>query len=570
MGQPLSEYESTWLRRALKALDGLPPLTKILLLAGVVQSIALADLASRIWFMGDDWDPLLRRGTVPDAAISWWVPHYGNPSMLWIASYRAVFEVVGMRSYLAYALVTIAFHALTCAALYLLLKRVGASAVIAMMTTWVVLFFGGGKDALMFAASMGHTGATAFGVLAAYLLVSREWSLRGTGLALLALTCALMYSAGGVIAVAFVTFLALGLRRWRHAAVLGGLPAAAYLIWYVAVGGAGANAYLPTRARDLTVVPEFVWRTLAWPLGDAIGLREAGAAVLLVLVAVLVLVRDRHRRLWILAVAGLGAVMAHGILLGLTRPMMDASTGRYAYTSFVLMAPAIAFALRVLADRWTTASIPLSVTIAVVGVALGAYTYIGTQVVRQYAGDMALLSSRMPDRLLAMVAAGDAGESVLEPDYGDFVNQDLDPNLVLAPRIRAALPSGEVTPEARLDVELHHMTTVGKTRHGLASPTNLVGLDSFTEDLSHERGCETFTPTTAHPALSFSTGKGAEISVRSASTALTVEIVRDGVTSAKRVFTSAPGMTVISTTARDAALFVSFDDAQGPYEICLR
>lgn len=562
----VSEAAPPLLRRWATQLTQLPVLTQVLLVAGVLQCAALANLAGAFWFLGDDWDPLLMRGTAPDVNLGLWTPHYGNPSPMWVLTYRAVFEVVGLRSYLPYALVTITFHAACCYFLFRILRQLDVPLPVTLGTTWLLLFFGAGKDALLYSASMGHTGAVMLGLAAVLTLLLGNWKPRAVLIALACLLVGLGYSAAGVISVVLVTVFSLIERRWRTAAVLGGLPGVVFLIWYVTVARDQTGSYLPTGLQDLTVVPGFVWRSLTWPLGDAVGLRETGPPLLLGLLIVLVLARDIDSKLWRLAVAGLVSAVAQGVLLGLTRPMMDASTGRYGYVSLVMLLPAVGFAIGAVAAR-----LPLPREVAIAGsiVLLAGYTYVGTQEVRQYAAQIALISSGMEGRVRGIIAASDAGEKILNHDYGDFVNQDLDPALIDSPRIRAALPSRKASATERLDVEVHHMTSVGAKSRVPKAPIAIADLDSFAEPVELAKGCRTYEPTTQRPALTFGTGAGAEIFVTSKSSEVTLQLTR-GKAVGPSVTVPIEGSVFISTTAKDAAMFVTFDDANGPYTVCLR
>lgn len=546
----------------------LPNLVRVLLLAALVQVVHLAYRAHTLWFVGDDWDPLLRRGTVPGASVSWLEPHYGNPSLLWVATYRAVFEVVGLRSYLPYALVTIAFHIATCGLLLLLLRTVSASGVVTFVVTWLLLFFGVGRDSLMLAASLGHTASMGLGLAAAVVVLRSKWSHRGVGLAALLLLLALAYSAEGVVSVTFVVLLALVAGQWRRAIVIGGIPAAAFVLWFLLTPRGEGAIFTPSGREGALQIPLHVWRSLTWPVGDAVGVRALGAPLVLVLLLVVIGRRARGSRLAHLALAGAGAAIGQGLLLALTRAnYSEVMAGRYAYATVVLLGPAVALTLAELGER-----LQLSPRLAgpVLAVALLAYAIVGANSLQAYSAEMSDLTSRMPGRVLGMVAAVDAGERILHDTPPDFVNRDLAPSLVSSARIRNVLPDGAASAEDRLDVEVWHMTDVSPQGVGLSSPTAVVGLDSFAEEILSERGCRSYETTSATPALMFPTGQGAELQVDSGSRVVTVQLVRGDVKSGKREFRAEEGPLVIATTAKDAALFVAFNDPIGPYRICQR
>jgi hypothetical protein len=168
-----------------------------------------------------------------------------------------------------------------------------------------------------------------------------------------------------------------------------------------------------------------------------------------------------------------------------------------------------------------------------------------------------------------MVAATDAGERQLTNFSGDFYNGDVTPERVSRPEIRKELPPGPATPEGRLAAEGMFMVNVGATTKVTSQPGTLSHLNSFPTDIVQVSGCRSYTASAQHPVLVLGVvGDGREFSVTSASTEVKTVLTRGGFSSGTRVWPVAPGRLVVSSTAKNALLFVTFNKG-GDFTICM-
>ena len=143
--------------------------TLVVLVLLLLQGAFLAWLADDLWFVwGDDYDFLLMRGTVPGVDRSWLEPHDDHWMTSVIAIYRSIFSVVGIRSYLPYAMVPIVFHLLLALVMYVVVRRLGGGAWVAAAGAGFVAFLGAGGQAVLWTTAMGLTGSALLAYVAIY------------------------------------------------------------------------------------------------------------------------------------------------------------------------------------------------------------------------------------------------------------------------------------------------------------------------------------------------------------------------------------------------------------------
>jgi hypothetical protein len=529
----------------------------------VVHACVLIAFAGQLWFVGDDWDFLLLRGTIPAESRGWLEPKNGHWSTLTIAIYRALFALFGLRSYLPYALVTIAFHLAIASLWFVILVRLRARRAAAMVGAWVILFLGVGGDAVMYSAAMNHLGSLLLGLVALLLVLSDR---HRTWVVAIPLVGALMFSNTGVSVVFFVVaFVAIrhGLLRASRLVVV---PAAVYLLWYSLYGHVEAGAQMPTGVWDYLKIPQLVWQGMSAAMGNALGYAEAGPAVLVALLVGTALVKSRKEKLKQLAWAGILAAVFMSTTLSLSRQFVAPDTGRYSYYTIVFLVPAVALCIEgvshlAVEPRWLPALIAAGL--------LGGYAVNGVLAERTFAATWVPITRPWPDRTLGMVAAVDAGERSLNDFSGDFYNGDINPQRITEPAIRRALPRGKATPQGRIDAEGLFMVRVGTKS---AVPATTGGLDqiagSFTGPMAPSAGCHTYQAQGLRPALVLGTGQANEITVTSQSTEVVTQILRgQNLASVQRTWTVTPGTIYVSTTAKDALVFVTLNGA-GEYTIC--
>lgn len=528
-----------------------------------LQAILLVGFARQFWFVMDDWDFLLLRGTIPEESRGWLEPRNGHWSTLTIAIYRALFAVFGLRTYLPYALVTIVFHLAIAALWFVILRRLHARKVAALIGAWVILFLGIGGDAILYSAAMNHLGSLLLGLIALLLALSER---PRTWVVAVPLVGALMFSNTGVSAVFFVVaFVAIrhGLLRAARLVVI---PAGVYVLWYLRYGHVEAGAQLPTGVWDYLKIPQLVWQGMSAAIGNALGYAEVGPAVLVALLVGTALVKSRKEKLKQLAWAGLLAAVFMSTTLSLSRQFVSPDTGRYSYYTVVFLVPAVALCIEgvsrlAVEPRWLPALIAAGL--------LGGYAVNGVLAERTFAAAWVPITRPWQDRTLGMVAAVDAGERSLNDFSGDFYNGDINPQRITKPNIREALPPGKATPQGRIDAEALYMVRVGTTSAVLPAAGGLDQITgSFTGPMEPGAGCHTYTAQGQRPALVLGTGRGNEITVTSQSTEVVTQVLRgQNLASVQRMWTVAPGTIYVSTTAKDALLFITLNGA-GEYTIC--
>lgn len=204
-----------------------------LLVFALVEAGAFAyylALARTQWFFADEWEFLSARGlNVHDLLRA----HYGHWVAIPIVVYRVLWAIVGLRSYLPYASVTIALHLTAAALLWVIMRRSGVGSWTSVLAASVFALFGAGAQDLLWAFQVTFTGALVFGL--AHLLLAdhagpvdrRDWL--GLGAGLLALAC-----SGVAVTMVFAVGLATLLRRgWRIAALHTVPLGVLYFAWWM-------------------------------------------------------------------------------------------------------------------------------------------------------------------------------------------------------------------------------------------------------------------------------------------------------------------------------------------------
>ena len=540
--------------------------TLAVLVAVVGYGAWLVWLSADAYFWGDDWHFLLHRGTVPgEEQGNLMTPFNGHWSILMILTYRALFALVGMTTYVPFLAVLVAFHAGICLTMHLLLRRAGAHGWIAAVVAVTLLFTGVAPEMVVFDAAMNHSGSILCGLVALLVLIRTGATRRGTVLAWLALVLAIMWSSTGISSIIIATVFAT--IQWGRTAGLrvASAPTLVFLLWYVGWGRHDRGTHLTWDA--VAGAPQYVWTGLTKVFGSAVAIPELGPVVFVVLMLNLVTDRDSSPVLRHLAWSGVAAATAQLLLESLTRGHMGieaASTGRYAYFSLVLLAPALCLALTRL-SRVTVE--PRWLPVAAVSVALAGYALHGVNQVRQYSDGYASVSRAWLDRLHGMEASADDGQRMLTRTYDELVNHGLSQDLVASDEVRRALPDGKPSPEGRLGAETMFNIGVGTETYDLFNPAFIDLSYGWNREIKKLPGCASYTATVDNPMLQLATLDGIEIGITSDATEVTTRLVRDDVTAEGRIWQVPAGAIHVASTAKDALLQVSFN-APGEYVIC--
>ena len=227
-------------------------------------------------FFFDEWVWIVQRHSPSTTSLL--EPFNNHLMAVPIGAYQMMLRVVGLESPVPYRLVLLVGHLLTCALLYVYLRRRIGTAV-ALAGTAVLAFFGYTWAVIIWPISLGWVIATAAGI-GALLLVDRDTLRSDLGAA--ALLTVGVASSG--IAVPFVIGLAveMGARRaWRRSWVPLA-PLAVFGAWYL------GYATGTSEGGSIGDVVSFAEKLLAQTAGTLVGVDDRGTAahVVLALVAV--------------------------------------------------------------------------------------------------------------------------------------------------------------------------------------------------------------------------------------------------------------------------------------------
>jgi hypothetical protein len=346
----------------------------VVVLAALVVLLALGRYR---WFSHDDWDYLAGRdgGDVENLLI----PHNEHWSTLPILTFRVLFRLVGLQSYLPYRTVLVVLHLTAAGLLRVVMRRAGVGPWIATAAASLLAFFGTGAENLLWAANMGNVAALVLGLV--HLLLAdhdvrvdrRDW------LGLLAGFAGLLCSSVALAMVAVVGLATLARRGWRAAALHTVPLALVYAVWFRAFEDERTAQGVGYIHYDLSS-PQQVGRFLTTGVGaafDAMGqVRGVGWVLGVLLVVGLVLTwrrldwTERRRRLAVPGALLVGAFVSLCIT-GIARAAAFGSewarTGRYLYVFVALTLPALAVAADAVARRWRVLA-PVVLVVLLVGI----------------------------------------------------------------------------------------------------------------------------------------------------------------------------------------------------------
>lgn len=225
-------------------------------------------------FFFDEWVWIVQRHSPSTASLL--EPFNNHLMAVPIGAYQVMLRVVGLGSPVPYRLVLLVGHLLTCALLYVYLRRrIGTAAALAGAA--VLAFFGYTWAVIIWPISLGWVIATAAGI-GALLLVDRETVRSDLGASVL-LTVGVASSG---IAVPFVIGLAveMGARRaWRRVWVPL-VPLAVFGAWYL------GYATGTSEGGSIGDVVSFAEKLLAQTVGTLVGVDDRGTAAHVVLALV--------------------------------------------------------------------------------------------------------------------------------------------------------------------------------------------------------------------------------------------------------------------------------------------
>ena len=300
-------------------------------------------MASKIWFLLDDWAFLLHREVTLTGDDSLLQPHNDHWSTVPILVFRLLFNTVGLH-HLPYAVLNIGLHLTVCALLVVVLWRAGANPWVCVLMTGVSAFLGPGALDILWDFQMGFLAPTAMAFGAIVLVDRREQMARYPFGVWLLLVGAVMCSGTGVTMVAFVAAYTWLRRSFREAVVVGLPPAVVYVAWFLAYGLGASPAPSAPAGR---IVP-FMFEGMKVLWDTMLPVPWLGVVVLVAVTVATVSARN-HARLRAFAAAGLLALVVNYLLLAIARAglsVITATSTRYLYVGLVLTLPAVALTLQ--------------------------------------------------------------------------------------------------------------------------------------------------------------------------------------------------------------------------------
>jgi hypothetical protein len=308
-------------------------------------------LDRHLWFYGDEWDFLVRRG-VFHAQLSLWAPHNEHWSTLPILLWRGIFALVHLSHYWPYVVALLVLHVSVVHLFWRRCLREGISPRGSTALALLLALLGTAAEDLTWAFQVGFLGSVAFGLLALELAEAhRRQRLASAGSALAAVG-SLMCSNIGVAMVVGLGLVALARRGWRRATALLALPVVAFVAWYAAIGYQGTvNDHISLR--DVLRAPGFVWDDTTTDFARALSLNNGPLSWVgpVLVVCLLVWLAWNIPRWWRQhpAVIGLmGADLAFHVMAAVARDRFGVtfSPSRYVYMDVVFLFPGFAVAVR--------------------------------------------------------------------------------------------------------------------------------------------------------------------------------------------------------------------------------
>ncbi len=319
----------------------------------------------RQYFTEDDWEFIHR--LIPGVGnLGLFVPHNEHWSTLPLLVYRALFALVGLRSYIPYLGVLLALHVLAAHLMWRVMLRAGADVLVATALAAVFLVLGTGAENIDWAFQVGFVGSLAAGL--GMVLAVQERTGRRLVAAWLLGVAGLMCSGIGAIMVVAAGLTALLRFGWRRALLTVVVPGAVFATWWLTVGRHPTTPSLPHGA--LSDVPDYMFTGITSAAANITGLRFAGALLLVPLAWWLVLhARGSPRAAGVVALAATTLVFFLAVGIGRVGLGVGKSkTSRYVYISAVLLFPAVAVAVSQLSRRHVLAAALVALALAWAGV----------------------------------------------------------------------------------------------------------------------------------------------------------------------------------------------------------
>jgi hypothetical protein len=310
-----------------------------------------------LWFVYDEWSyftymqPQLEHG---DLGQFLWSPYINHWSTALKIDWAVIYRLVGLASYRAYQLPTLAFHLALVVLLRHAIVRAGTNGWVATLGMLPLLFTGAGAGDVIHGWQVQFLGSLLFGT-AQLLLSDHEGPVDRRDL--VGLACGLASLLWGAVALTMAGVVALNLLlrgRWAAIAV-GVLPLVAiFACWWVTYGHVGAPV---VSGLTVKLLPGYVGRGLEDTFNSLFGLGSLGLWLALGGLAAAAAtgvspVAPRQSVLWALAFGALAFYVETALGRDPYQGPSGATASRYEYVAIALTLPLLVTAAgRLLAWR---------------------------------------------------------------------------------------------------------------------------------------------------------------------------------------------------------------------------
>jgi hypothetical protein len=194
----------------------------------VAWPVIVFGLADYMWFFRDDWNFIAERELSLEDLFE---PHNAHWTTVPVVAFRVLYAIFGLHTYVPYLAVVVAAHLAVVALIRTIMVRAGVGPWVANAFAAALVFFGPGREDIVWAFQIGFTGAIAL-VLGQLVLADHDGPVGRRDAAGLALGLLGLMSAGVAVVLVGVVGLALLVRHgWRRAALHTAPLAAIYLVY---------------------------------------------------------------------------------------------------------------------------------------------------------------------------------------------------------------------------------------------------------------------------------------------------------------------------------------------------
>jgi hypothetical protein len=303
------------------------------------------------WFFADEWEFITTRSrpnSISGLADVYLRPHNEHWSTIPLLVYRAIFGVVGLRSYWPYLVVLLIAHLALAWLISRHLRADGVGLGATLLIVAIFSFLGAGAENILWAFQFAWMGAVGAAFVGMHLLRTdhaQHGDLSQVGLIKIwgVLVAGLMCAGTGIASVVAVGAAVTIRYGWRKAARVVSVPLVVQVIWQATYGKKqkGGNGI------DLDSTPYrvvgYAWRAFTSLAERTTGFLGIGAFFIVGMVWLLATQKpgfvQGHPETLGLAIGGVG----FSILVALGRvPYDDPDASRYAYVLFALLCPIVA------------------------------------------------------------------------------------------------------------------------------------------------------------------------------------------------------------------------------------